>query len=60
MPHDYHTQFVSQVLHLMDLHKCSHLVDFVQILHHIRFIAIEEEKKSKADIQKLEKGGKKC
>ena len=44
----------------MDLHKCSHLVDFVQILHHIRFIAIEEEKKSKADIQKLEKGGKKC
>lgn len=42
--HDYHTQLVSKVLHFMNLYKSSHLVNFIQILHHIRFIAIEEKK----------------
>lgn len=42
--HDYHTQLVAKVLHFMNLYKCSHLVDFVQILNHVRFITIEEKK----------------
>lgn len=55
MSHDYHTQLVSKVLHFMNLDKSSHLVDFIQILHHIRFITIEQ--KIGVDIQKLEIAG---
>lgn len=43
MSHDYHTQLVSKILHFMNLDKSSHLVYFIQILHHIRFIAIEQK-----------------
>jgi len=41
--HDYHTQLVSEVLHFMNLYKSSHLVDLIQILHHIRLVAVEEK-----------------
>lgn len=54
--HDYHTQLVSKILHFMNLDKSSHLVYFIQILHHIRFVAIEQ-KKIGVDIQKLEVAG---
>lgn len=39
MPHDNHTEFVSKVLHLVYLHKSASVVDGIQALHNIYFIA---------------------
>lgn len=39
MPHDNHAKFVSEVLHLMYLHKCTSVVDGIQVLHNILLIA---------------------
>ena len=36
--HDDHAQLVPEVLHLVDLHKCPRVVDFVQALNYVGLI----------------------
>lgn len=43
--HDNHAQLVSKVLHLMDLDKCSCVVDLIQALDHVGLVTEGERHK---------------
>ena len=39
MSHYDHSQLVPHVLHLMNLYKCSDLIDLIQLFNHVRRVA---------------------